>query len=1206
MRNQELRFLAIFMSVLIITIPFYVSGAYAADNINILKINGKDNINGIRKAKGDYMHIEVEVFSARPLTAQNIQLKSTVPGSAGVAFQTCTPVSPYICKYETTSGDIPAGAYSYYACIGNCDQCFQTTCKKTATIAADGLAPVVESLSFNPAAANGGMIKLHYRISDRSCLASKCSGLCSGIAKAEVYDINENGTKKLVSTININSDACSAEADSDFATSSLPNGRRRICLMAYDKFMQNSSLDYASGSSCAELVKDSTKPYFDSIKLLDDTSAYELAYARREGTRAKLAVNVTTSTLFGLAGSVIKADLTNVGGAMTDVPCVNKGNGKWYCTYAFSASIASSGSKSLNITAIDEGGNAYSTDASLSLTADLGKPAVEKITTEHELEGVGYLKQGYNIIIAVIKDDSMAMAKVYFDAGAETNKRAECSGSSGEWRCRTNVSASGQFLTVKVHGFDDSGNSFSEVKNVPVDSNAPGIVGVTIRNMNSLPYFVVEDDMLIKAEITDNYGLKDDAGLYSVIMTPDGFYDPSPLNAESCELNETNDVWTCQWTLLNLVPGKVRMKLNASDFVGNTKEAEKTKFDFEYIDPTTGEYKALPDTLVEVYEKEGAAADYWEAEAQTPSPKYVDSSTTIAIEHDVFVPVKLIRKTGGVTLLQSTIASCSGNDFDSYVKEAMLMSPSPGSEMPWLRITLNRGEISQSELTFNCTLQLVSFYNHKISQVEEESFDIELDVMPTDELSAMVLLEINRVASSWLVKAKWMDMLNQIIGIFTKLCGILNAVSQVARSLAAFGIAMTWCKSNPLCFGAGEAAGGAAGVSHISMNSAFTYIYKFCAYVSCQKTIYGSYMYGNKDFNMDSCKKNDQCKGLSATPCAKDAKACQSQADFIKAKQQGWAGQMEQAVNSKIQAPPFSKKEYESTQKEAGATAEAQTKAEKEVKTLEATGVPKDKDKAAERDKKIQEAKANAERTKEANTKAQTKLGELDKAKGQQWKGYLFGTNMQGSTMSAAERAQLGIQQGGLLGSISAWGNPANSLILSLATGCIPGIFLNLQKARQIECQYLSCLVNDVAAGMPLQACGKVRSFQWCMFVWGEIFQIVPFAGSIKSILSPITSALKDPLTLIFGLLGMACEFIADPDPATFMQKNLCRYLNALSSIMNLITTFQQILSAKDIFKLGGKDSCSETLKQVQTLNAAAMGGTTETTGPTAAAPTPG
>jgi len=78
-------------------------------------------------------------------------------------------------------------------------------------------------------------------------------------------------------------------------------------------------------------------------------------------------------------------------------------------------------------------------------------------------------------------------------------------------------------------------------------------------------------------------------------------------------------------------------------------------------------------------------------------------------------------------------------------------------------------------------------------------------------------------------------------------------------------------------------------------------------------------------------------------------------------------------------------------------------------------------------------------------------------------------------------------------------------------------------KARQVECQYLQCLASEVPTGADPATCVSMRAFGWCMFVYGEVFQLIPFAQFIKSFLNAFIGAFKDVWSIVGLAMGMAC-----------------------------------------------------------------------------------
>jgi len=150
--------------------------------------------------------------------------------------------------------------------------------------------------------------------------------------------------------------------------------------------------------------------------------------------------------------------------------------------------------------------------------------------------------------------------------------------------------------------------------------------------------------------------------------------------------------------------------------------------------------------------------------------------------------------------------------------------------------------------------------------------------------------------------------------------------------------------------------------------------------------------------------------------------------------------------------------------------------------------------------------------------------------------------------------------------------SPKDSIVLSLATGCIPGIIHGLQKRRQVECYYILCLKKAADEGIPLSVCDEQKAYLECMFIYGEIFQIIPFAGFFKGLAEQFSMIVSDPLGLIFGGLNFYCEI--QPTMAT----------HAVCVIGHLVPTMASI--AEDIIGFADTDNwwisgdvCEEALK---------------------------
>lgn len=100
---------------------------------------------------------------------------------------------------------------------------------------------------------------------------------------------------------------------------------------------------------------------------------------------------------------------------------------------------------------------------------------------------------------------------------------------------------------------------------------------------------------------------------------------------------------------------------------------------------------------------------------------------------------------------------------------------------------------------------------------------------------------------------------------------------------------------------------------------------------------------------------------------------------------------------------------------------------------------------------------------------------------------------------------------------------PRESLILSAAFFCVPGVIHNLQKYRSVQCQYVECLQNT-KNGMPIATCEAQKDYMTCKHVLGEIFNLVPFAAAFSQIAKNVDAALKNPLNTISTTASAFCS----------------------------------------------------------------------------------
>ncbi|MFC1728060.1 hypothetical protein ACFLZ7_01180 [Nanoarchaeota archaeon] len=101
---------------------------------------------------------------------------------------------------------------------------------------------------------------------------------------------------------------------------------------------------------------------------------------------------------------------------------------------------------------------------------------------------------------------------------------------------------------------------------------------------------------------------------------------------------------------------------------------------------------------------------------------------------------------------------------------------------------------------------------------------------------------------------------------------------------------------------------------------------------------------------------------------------------------------------------------------------------------------------------------------------------------------------------------------------------PEDSIIISLATICLPGVFYNLNKYRQVECAHIYCMESQIPAGLPAYYCDRLKATQMCKYFYGEIFQLIPIAQFVDYVFNFIKDAIRDPIIL----LGIGWAYLCD------------------------------------------------------------------------------
>lgn len=170
--------------------------------------------------------------------------------------------------------------------------------------------------------------------------------------------------------------------------------------------------------------------------------------------------------------------------------------------------------------------------------------------------------------------------------------------------------------------------------------------------------------------------------------------------------------------------------------------------------------------------------------------------------------------------------------------------------------------------------------------------------------------------------------------------------------------------------------------------------------------------------------------------------------------------------------------------------------------------------------------------------------------------------------------------------------NIKDSLVHSTVCLCIPGIVTNLQKLREINCEYAYCLAKDVKeAGIDPTACKAERAYSICAYVVGEIFNLFSITRIINRVITMIRDLLTKPSAMVSLVVQMYCPYTqltckGETGPgsgrysACVIPQLIVTILESVSSWQNLIESTEENKYFEP--KLGYCDKLEEYLEDAE------------------------
>jgi hypothetical protein len=161
------------------------------------------------------------------------------------------------------------------------------------------------------------------------------------------------------------------------------------------------------------------------------------------------------------------------------------------------------------------------------------------------------------------------------------------------------------------------------------------------------------------------------------------------------------------------------------------------------------------------------------------------------------------------------------------------------------------------------------------------------------------------------------------------------------------------------------------------------------------------------------------------------------------------------------------------------------------------------------------------------------------------------------------------IDNGGIIQATSLYDN----IWISLIGLCLPGVIYNLEKLRQIKCTHINCLETFVPQGIStVKGCQRMANILECKFWWGELVgQLVPLTGLMDAVKGMVKSALTNPVGLIRSSIVWGCSFSQCGTSST--GNAFCNYAGVFVYVVDLV---DNILGMVQQYPSISQDYCSQ------------------------------
>ena len=767
-KEKYLEIVALFLIVLVLTIPFYTTSVYAS--LNSIGVKGSDNINNYAKAS-DFLtfNAQASIANDTSITANQVQLGS------GTQFNSCTAAgnaSDCTLRFPASGNDsFELKSVPFTVRLFRDDNFLDD--EKSGNITIDHIAPQVTLSTTQPVFTSLQAIVINYAVRDTACNDPTCAGKCSGLKRIELYTADKSFNRVIALTGNETTN-CSQTSSINLSSSSFNNGMNSVFAKATDK------LNQVSPETSVTFTIDAIGPSILQGSFAIVRKGISLSSFPSPGINAEVMVNISETNL---NFSSVKADLSSLN------PSQNLRNVAGLCALTQTADIincrwpitlkpGTPGLKTVVINASDNIGNKESVAITKLLSLDDNGPVVQSLSTPTMINGQLTAGLGSTTVTAIFDEVAgISPDEVFLHFGSSRVAAAGCS-KQGQWSCTWQNLNLGPIGTIDISIQSDSTDVLlnpvaqSSTAQVILDAQVPVLRSINITNIGSTNqafpgFFKVGDKIAVVANLTEQNEV-------FAVADFSPFINGASSVAGSCERVQA-DERLCTWLTPNInLEANNLIRFNFTDSAGNTLTVTRS---------------------LKTYGLETAAApDFW-SNIVSCSPANIDRSLSPLINQRVYCQVSLQQKSSAQPASTVFIgpASCSGES--SILQNVETFNTQPGSTTPVIKITLRKDDFKINKADLSCSFNIFSKIGSGSSitqnpEAEIAKINLGFINLPLGELSKEVQDKINDAKDE--AKGIWelIGTLNKIMFYFKRICQIFGIIYNIIAILYTITVAL--------------------------------------------------------------------------------------------------------------------------------------------------------------------------------------------------------------------------------------------------------------------------------------------------------------------------------------------------------------------------------------------------------------------------------